>query len=74
MGGYQLTAIIEREGDYFIARCVEFDIASNGSTGAAALSSLKVAVRSFIEHARDAEIVERLAREVEVTHFEIDRP
>jgi len=27
MGGYQLTAIIEREDNLFVARCVELDIA-----------------------------------------------
>ena len=74
MGGYQLTAIIEREGYLFIARCVELDIASKGTTGAAALSSLKRAVTSFVEQAGDAEILERLARDVEVTQFEIERP
>ena len=73
MGGYQLTAIIEREGNLFIARCVELDIASKGTSGAEALLNLKEAVTSFLEHAKDAEILERLAREVEVTQFEIDR-
>ena len=74
MGGYQLTAIIEREGDLFIARCVELDVASKGTSGAAALLNLKEAVTLFVEHAGNAEILERLARDVEVTQFEIDRP
>jgi hypothetical protein len=73
MGGYQLTAIIEREGDLFVARCVELDIASKGPTGSAALSNLRSAVRSFMELAGDAEIEQRLTRDVEVTQFEIDR-
>ena len=73
MTGYQLTAVIERKGNLFIARCVELDIVSKGTSGGAAMSSLKEAVTSFLEHAREAEILERLAREIEVTKFDVDR-
>ena len=73
MGGYQLTAIIEREGELFVARCVELDIACRGASGAAALSNLKEAVIEFLDEARDAEIVQRLVRDVEVTLFEVER-
>ena len=72
MGGYQLTAIIEREGSLFVARCVELDIASHGGSGAAALSNLKEAVSVFLENSQEAEILRRLARHVEVALFEID--
>ena len=72
MPGYQLTAIIEREGNLFIARCVELDIASKGTSGATAMASLKIAVRSFVENAGEAEILQRLAREVEIAQFELD--
>lgn len=73
MGGYQLTAIIEREGNLFVARCVELDIAGQGPTGATALSNLKEAVAFFLENTREAEILERLARDVEVALFEVER-
>lgn len=73
MGGYQLTAIIEREGSLFVARCVELDIAGQGGTGAAALSNLKDAVSMFLENGQEAEILRRLARDVEVTLFEVER-
>ena len=72
MGGYQLTAIIEREGSLFVARCVELDIASHGGSGAAALSNLKEAVSVFLDNSQEDEILRRLARHVEVTLFEID--
>ena len=72
MGGYQLTAIIEREGNLFIARCVELDIASRGGSEAAVLSNLKEAVSMFLQSAEEAEILERLARHVGVTLFEIE--
>jgi predicted RNase H-like HicB family nuclease len=73
MSGYQLTAIIEREDDVFIAHCVELDIERHGSTRDAALRSLKQAVGLFVASARDVEILERLEREVEVTRFEVER-
>ena len=73
MGGYQLTAIIEREGGEFIARCVELDISTRGASGSAALSNLKEAVASFVATAKDAEILALLTRETEVTLFEVER-
>jgi predicted RNase H-like HicB family nuclease len=73
MAGYQLTAIIEREGNLFVARCVELDIASQGPTGPTALSNLKEAVALFLENALEAEILERLSRDVEVKPFEVER-
>jgi predicted RNase H-like HicB family nuclease len=73
MGGYQLTAIIEREDDLFVARCLELDIASHGSSGPAALSNLKEAVALFVADAKEADVLELLTREVEVTLFEVDR-
>ena len=71
MAGSRLTAIIEREGPLFIARCMEFDIASQGSSAATAMENLKRAVASFAEHTENAEIQERLARDVKVRRFEI---
>jgi hypothetical protein len=72
MGGYQFTAIIECENDLFIAHCVELDIASCGVSSAAALANLKETVASFLANAQDAEILERLLRNVEVMPFDVD--
>ena len=74
MDGYQLTAIIERRHGGFVARCLELSIASPGPTGAAALAKLKDDVASFLAQTQDAEILDRLSREVEVAHFEVARP
>ena len=41
----QLTAIIEREGDGYVALCPELDIASQGETVAEARANLKEASR-----------------------------
>jgi putative NADH-flavin reductase len=73
MRGYQLTAILEREGDLFVAHCLELDLASRGFSGVAALANLKEVVTSFLANAQDAEILERLVREVEVMPFDIER-
>ena len=40
----QLTAIIEREGDGYVALCPELDIASQGATVAEARENLKEAI------------------------------
>lgn len=72
MGGYQLTAISEREHDQFIARCIEFDVTCRGASREAALLNLKAAVASFIATAKDSEILSCLERAVEVTLFEVE--
>ena len=73
LGGYQLTAIIEKRNGGFVARCLELPIASPGPSGAAALAKLKDDVASFLARTQDAEILDRLSREVEVAHFEVAR-
>ena len=56
----QLTAIIEREGDMYIALCPELDIASQGYTVTEACDNLKEALELFFEAASDNEIRQRL--------------
>jgi predicted RNase H-like HicB family nuclease len=67
----QLTAIIEREGDGYVALCPELDIASQGSTVAEARENLKEALELFFETASATEIEERFHEEVYVTQVEI---
>ena len=43
----QLTAIIEREGDGYVALCPEVDIASQGGTVSEARGNLKEALELF---------------------------
>ena len=56
----QLTAIIEREGDGYVALCPELDIASQGDSVDEARSNLTEALELFFETASDAEIRHRL--------------
>ncbi len=67
----QLTAIIERENDGYVALCPEVDVASQGDTVGEARDNLKEALELFFEMASPEEINERLHNEVYVTHVEI---
>ena len=67
----QLTAIIEREGDGYVALCPELDIASQGGSIEAARDNLKEAVELFFETASPEEIKSRLHEEVYVTRLEV---
>ena len=48
----QLTAIIAREGDGYVALCPELDIASQGDSISEARDNLKEALELFFEVAR----------------------
>ena len=71
LGVRQLTAIIEREEDGYVALCPELDIASQGDSVAEARDNLKEALELFFEVASDTEIQERLHTEVYVTQVEV---
>lgn len=51
-----LTAIVEREGDLFVALCPELDVASQGATVEEATANLGEAVELFLECAEPSEI------------------
>lgn len=55
----QLTAVIEREDDWYIATCPELDIVSQGETIEAARANLLEAVEGFFEAASTSEIKRR---------------
>jgi predicted RNase H-like HicB family nuclease len=59
----QLTAIIEREDDWFVATCPELDIVSQGQTVEAARFNLLEAVEGFFEVASPSEIKRRLKKD-----------
>ena len=56
----QLTAIIQREDDMYVALCPELDIASQGETVAEARYNLNEALELFFETASGAEVEHRL--------------
>ncbi len=67
----QFTALIEREGDGFVALCPELDIASQGDTVEQARQNLAEALELFFETASPSEIGQRLRAEVYVTRLEV---
>jgi len=67
----QLTAIIEREGNGYVALCPEVDVASQGDTVDGARQNLIEALELFFETASKEEIAQRLHGEVYVTQLEV---
>ena len=62
-----LTAVIEREGDGYVATCPELDIVSQGDTVEEARLHLLEAVEGFFEVASPSEIQRRWKTETYIT-------
>ncbi|PSJ74365.1 type II toxin-antitoxin system HicB family antitoxin [Sphingobacteriales bacterium UPWRP_1] len=67
-----LTAVVEREGDGFVALCPELDIASQGDTATEAKQNLIEALELYFECASDSEIQTRLANELEIAKITVN--
>jgi predicted RNase H-like HicB family nuclease len=67
----RFTAVIEREGDGYVASCPEFDIASQGGTVEEARSNLTEALTLFLETADASEIDRRFQPGVFITQVEV---
>ena len=68
---HKFAAVIQREGNMYVALCPELDIASQGETVEEARKNLKEAIQLFFETASQQEIRERLHDEVFVTRLEV---
>lgn len=66
-----ITAIIEREGDGYVALCPELDIASQGITIDEARANLIEAVELFFDTASASEIQTRFHEDVLITRVEV---
>lgn len=69
----KLLSIIEREGDGYVSRCPQFDIASQGDSIEQARDNLREALTIFFETASDDEVQHRL-REFPFVAFHHKRP
>lgn len=67
----RVTALIEREGDGYVALCPELDIASQGDSIEEARANLEEALALFMETASETEIEERFHSEVYVTGLDL---
>lgn len=65
------TAIIEREGNSYVALCPELDVASQGSNVEEAKQNLQEAIELLFEHASENEIKLRLKNDVFITNMQI---
>jgi predicted RNase H-like HicB family nuclease len=68
---HEFTALVEREGDGYVALCPELDVASQGDTVEEARCNLAEAVTLFLETADPSEIERRRHSEVFVTRLEV---
>ena len=68
---HRLTAIIEREGNAYVALCPELDITSQGDSIDLARQNLREALELFFESASESEIARRHSGEVYVTQIEV---
>jgi predicted RNase H-like HicB family nuclease len=66
----KLTAVIEREDDWFVATCPELGVASQGRSIEEAERMIKEAVDLLLEEADEKEINRRLNRGVKVTSLQ----
>jgi predicted RNase H-like HicB family nuclease len=69
----RFTAILEKEGNLYVALCPELDIASQGATVEEAKANLKEAVELFLECADKGEIEQRLHTDLFITQFDVIR-
>ena len=66
-----LTAIVEREGDGYVAICPEVDVASQGQSVSEARDNLAEAVTLLFATASPDEIDARLRGEIYVTQINV---
>ena len=69
----ELTAVVEKDGNWFVSRCPELGVASQGKTRNEAYAMLAEAVELWLEHASVKEIKRRLksggiVRPLELSH------
>lgn len=62
----KLTAAVTREGDWYVARCLEVEVASQGRTFEEALANLSEALELYFEDEPVPETSEPIVAPVEV--------
>jgi len=72
MAKRSFTALVQREGDGWVALCPELDVASQGDTIEEARANLREAVELFLETASASEVDQRLHTETYLTSLEVE--
>jgi predicted RNase H-like HicB family nuclease len=65
-----IHAVFQNDGEWFIARCLDFPVTTQGKTLAAAKANLQEAVELYLETWGDARRA-KLAKEVYLTSMEV---
>jgi len=60
MAKLTLTVIVWREGDKYVSKCPELEVASCGDSVESALENLKEAVELYLENAKELELIKEL--------------
>ena len=71
MKNIRYTAVLEKEGNGYVAICPELDVVSQGDTVEEARANLVEAVQLFLETASHEEIEERYNPDIYITAFEV---
>ena len=66
-----ITVSVVQDDDVYISQCLDYDVASQGSTKQEALDNIKEAVSLFLELASPMEIESRLERRGEIEQLSI---
>jgi len=62
----RLTAVVTRDGDWYVARCLEVEVTSQGETIESALANLREALELYFEDEPAPAMVEPIVAPVEV--------
>ena len=66
-----ITVSVVQDDDVYISQCLDYDVASQGSTKQEALDNIKEAVSLFLELASPMEIESRLERRGQIEQLSI---
>ncbi len=56
---YHITAVIQQEDDWYVSKCLENDVASQGKTLDEAMANLKEALALYFEDCIDAPMTKK---------------
>ncbi len=68
-----ITVITTQDEDTYLSHCLEYDIASQGSTRKEAIDNIKEAVSLFLEYASPTEVQARLDRRGRIDKLSLNR-
>ncbi len=68
---YTFSAVVEKEGRWYVALCPELDVASQGHTIELALRNLKEAVQLYLQTASKSELKNALGSPPLITTLEV---